>query len=97
MLIGQGSMLIGGAGAFLRRADAGLRFLVNLLHLVASVFDLLAVTARLLAHLIHLCLNGGGRGLVVLLGCAPAGEQRARHDASRSKKSVHSYGDLVRD
>jgi hypothetical protein len=90
MLIGQNRMLIGRAGAFLRRADASLRFLVNLLHLVASVFNLLAVTACLLAHLIHLCLNGGGRALDVLLGGAPAGEQRARQDASRSKKSVHS-------
>ena len=58
MLIGCCRVLIRGTGAFLRRADTALRFLVNLLHLVASVFDLLTVTAGLFTYLIHLRLNG---------------------------------------
>ena len=58
VLIGCCRVLIRGGRAFLRRTDAALRLLVNLFHLVASVFDLLTVTARLLAYLIHFRLNG---------------------------------------
>ena len=89
MLICCCRVLIRGGRAFLRRADTALRFLVNLFHLVASVFDLLTVTASLLAHLIHLRLNGSSSVLHVFFGCTPTGEHSARHDASGSKESFH--------
>jgi hypothetical protein len=81
MLIGGGSMLVCTGCAFLRRADAARRLVVNLFHLVARILDLLAVLGSLLAHLIHLSLDGGGCILYVLLGGTTTAEQGARQNA----------------
>jgi hypothetical protein len=81
VLVGGGSMLVRTGCVFLRRADAACRLVVNLLHLVAGVLDLLNVLGSLLAHLIHLCLDGGGRILHVLLRGTTTEQQAARQNA----------------
>ena len=80
MLIGGGGMLIGGGRTFLCRINAGLGLFVILSDKVAGIFDLLTVLVRLLAHLVHLCLNRS-RGIAdVFLRGTAAGEQGAGHD-----------------
>ena len=70
-------------GALLGGADAVLRPLVNLFHLVVCIFDLLGILRGLLANLVRLGLNGGGGVANILLGRASSAEQGAEDGNER--------------
>jgi len=89
-------VLIGGSGALLGRANAALRALVNLFHLVASLLNLTGVLGCLLAYLIYFRLNRSGGVADVFFRSAATGEQGARYDARGRKESAEGIYMLSR-